>query len=106
MNFVLSADHPTSGLPKRQGPTKEYRSSRFPVLRTWDAVAERLGITDRAVLSRSSTFLTGVASFVMPAPYEPPDGSVRLSAVRRRSIMRLKDRESLVLASARHVGES
>ena len=69
-------------------------------------VAGRLGITDRGVLSRSSTFLTGVASFVMPASNGPFDESVMLSVVRTRAITRLKDRGSFKLASVRHVGES
>ena len=106
VNFVLGANHPSSDLPQQQGPTEKRRSSRFPVLRSWDTVAERLGITDRGALSRSSNFLTGVASFVMPASYEPLGESVRLSAVQRRAIMRLTGQDSFELASARHVGES
>ena len=108
VNFALGADHPASGLPKRQGPNKTNgrRSSRFPALRSCDAVAERLGITDRGVLSRSWTFLTGVARFDVPDSYEPLDESVRLAAVRRRAIQRPKDQGNFQLASARRVGVS
>ena len=42
----------------------------------------------------------------MPPSYEPLDESVRLSAVRRRAIMKLKDQGSFEFASSRHVGES
>ena len=91
MNYVLGVDHPASGLPKRQGPTKARRSSRFPALRSCEAVAERPGITDRGVLSRSWTFLSGVDSYPMPAFYGPLGHSVRLAAVRRRAIQMLKD---------------
>ena len=42
----------------------------------------------------------------MPASYGPLDESVRLAAVRRRAIHKLKDQGSFQLASARRVGES
>ena len=98
VNYVPGADHPASGLPKRQGPTKERRSSRFPALRSCEAVAGRLGITDRGVLSRSWTFLTCVGSYPMPASYEPLGESVRLAAVRRRAMQSPKDQNSFRLA--------
>ena len=55
--LVLGADHPTSDLPPRKGSAKERRGSRFPPLRSPEAAAERLGITDSGVLSQSSISL-------------------------------------------------
>ena len=57
--------------PRGLAKAKERRTSRFPPLRSHEVVAERLGFTNREVLSRSTTFLTGVISFVLPACYEP-----------------------------------
>ena len=70
-----------------------------------EVVDERLGFTNRDVLSRSPTFLTGVRSFVVTACYEPLDKSARLSAVARRKTTKLKDKGSLELTSSHHVGE-
>ena len=67
---------------------------------------ERLGFTNRDVLSRSPTFLTGVSRFVVPASYEPLDRSMHLSAVWRRMIMKLRAQDSFELASSRNAGES
>ena len=95
VGLVTGADHPAIGPSSRKGSAKERRESRFPPLRAVGAVAERLGITDRGGLCRSSTFLTGFTKFVVPPSYEPLDESVRLSAARRRAIMKPTDRSAL-----------
>ena len=46
--------------PRGPGKAKERRRSRFPTLRSHGVVAERLGFTNRDVLSRSSFFLKGI----------------------------------------------
>ena len=57
-------------------------------------VSERIGLTNRYVLSRSQSFLNGIKSSVVPANYEPLGASVRLYAVKRRKTMKLKDEDS------------
>ena len=81
---------PPSG-PLRKSSAKERRESRPPPLRSHEVFAERLGFINREVPCRSPTSLTGVDSFVVPPSYEPLDESVRLSAVRRRAIMKLRE---------------
>ena len=119
VDLVSGADPPPTSPPSGKtprrggetrsprGPTKakERRTSRFPPLRSHEVVAERLGFSNRDVLSRFPVILTGVRSFVVPACYKPLDESARLSAVNRRKIMKLKDKGSLELAFSRHVGE-
>ena len=66
VNFVTVAAHPPANPPSRVGSAMERRKSRFPLLRTPEAVAERFGISDRGVLCRSPSFLTGVSNFAVP----------------------------------------
>lgn len=102
VNLVSGADPPTTSPPSGKTPrggarsrsprgpakAKERHISRSPPLRSHEVVAERLGFTNRDVLSRSLAFLTGVGSFAVPACYEPLDETVCLFAVAQRKIMK------------------
>ena len=76
-NLVTGADPSTASPPSsrapRGGTVIERRDSSLPPLRSREVVAEFLGFTNRDVLSRPPTFLTGARSFVVPASYEPLD---------------------------------